>query len=71
MAKASIYMASRTVKRLSKDAVKNAISHFVSTGLFAGSSELAAEVANYALEHGWSVNINVPTEGCATLRRVL
>jgi len=70
MAKASIYMASRTVKRLSKETIKNAINHFVSTGAFVGgSSELGAEVVNYALERHWTVKIYETVEGCVTVYR--
>jgi hypothetical protein len=68
VAKSSIYMASRTVKRLPRDTVKNAIEHFISTGSFTGSAELAVEVVTHALDRGWTVTLTIDGS-CVLIKR--
>ncbi len=69
MAKGLLYVSTRSGKRPEKIIVKNGLDHFISTGVFAGSPELAAEIINYSLDRSWAITIG-QSSGVVSIHRV-
>ena len=69
MSKAALYVTSRTGSRPSLPVRENAWQHFLSTGGMAGSPELAAEIANRALENRFLFVMRDNRDGTVTLKR--
>jgi hypothetical protein len=69
MSKSVLYVAARSGSRASKQTYATALGLFISTGRFAGSPELAADIANYGLGKRWAIGLLVDGP-CVVVTRI-